>query len=218
MSGHLLRPEYIEEEILERDKIDLDNFGSPTSYQIFLSIRRMRCAKMCAPTILCITIGLLRHCPKRHSPKIASPICRGLFCKAECSKQSAQEYIASQTPHSKMHHPLVKRLLRIAIKSLACVASVAWFFRAWLPLAGVVHFSPTGLLLALLKNEMGHSNGQPTGTQCCYIERAKLPHVCAPSLKEKGGIHLEATKKYQQPSRGHPGISTTIQSPLLRPH
>ena len=33
---------------LERGKIDVDKFGSPTSYQIFPSILRMRCAKMCA--------------------------------------------------------------------------------------------------------------------------------------------------------------------------
>ena len=32
-------------EILERDKFDVDKFGSPTSYQIFPSILRMRCAK-----------------------------------------------------------------------------------------------------------------------------------------------------------------------------
>ena len=31
--------------ILERDKFDVDKFGSPTSYQIFPSILRMRCVK-----------------------------------------------------------------------------------------------------------------------------------------------------------------------------
>ena len=30
------------------DKIDVDKFGSPTWYQIFLSILRMRCVKLCA--------------------------------------------------------------------------------------------------------------------------------------------------------------------------
>ena len=31
------------------DKFDVDKFGSTTSYQIFPSILRMRCVKMCAP-------------------------------------------------------------------------------------------------------------------------------------------------------------------------
>ena len=36
-------------EILTEDKIDVDTFGSPPSYQIFLSILRVLCAEMCAP-------------------------------------------------------------------------------------------------------------------------------------------------------------------------
>ena len=37
--------EYHRGNILERDKFDVDKFGSPTSYQIFPSILRMRCVK-----------------------------------------------------------------------------------------------------------------------------------------------------------------------------
>ena len=33
---------------VERDKIVVDKFGSPTSYQMFPSILRMRCAKCAA--------------------------------------------------------------------------------------------------------------------------------------------------------------------------
>ena len=36
---------YHQGKILERDKFDVDKFGSPTSYQIFPSILRMRCVK-----------------------------------------------------------------------------------------------------------------------------------------------------------------------------
>ena len=38
---------------LAEDKIDVDKFGSPPSYQIFPSILRMLCARMCAPDTSC---------------------------------------------------------------------------------------------------------------------------------------------------------------------
>ena len=41
---------------------------------------------------------------------------------------------------------------------------------------------------------MGQSNGQSTSTHYCYIESAKLPHACAPSVQEKRRILLIAER------------------------
>ena len=38
---------------LAQYKIDMDKFRTPTSYQIFPSILRMRCVKLCAPGMGC---------------------------------------------------------------------------------------------------------------------------------------------------------------------
>ena len=50
---------------LGEDKVDVDKFGSPPSYQIFPSRLRMLCAKMCAPDtgckeggVVCATCGV----------------------------------------------------------------------------------------------------------------------------------------------------------------
>ena len=48
--------------LLERDKIDVDKFGSPTSYQMLPSILRMRCAKMCARGPGCRRGGFSARC------------------------------------------------------------------------------------------------------------------------------------------------------------
>ena len=54
--------------ILERDKFDVDKFGCPISYQIFPSILRMRCVKMCAPGMGC------RRQPSRGHQEITAAI------------------------------------------------------------------------------------------------------------------------------------------------
>ena len=53
---------YWEGKFLERDKFDVDKFGSPTSYQMFPSILRMRCVKMCAPRMGCRRGGFSARC------------------------------------------------------------------------------------------------------------------------------------------------------------
>ena len=48
--------------ILQRDKFDVDKFASPTSYQIFPSILKVRCVKMCAPRMGCRKGGFFARC------------------------------------------------------------------------------------------------------------------------------------------------------------
>ena len=59
---HKRTVKYYRGKILERDKFDVDKFGSPTSYQIFPSILRMRCVKMCAPHMGCRRGGFSARC------------------------------------------------------------------------------------------------------------------------------------------------------------
>ena len=54
--------DYHQGKIFKRDKFDVDKFGSPISYQIFLSILRMRCVKMGAPRLGCRRGGFSAHC------------------------------------------------------------------------------------------------------------------------------------------------------------
>ena len=42
-------------------KIDMDKFRTPTSYQIFPSILRMQCVKMCAPGMGCRRSGISKN-------------------------------------------------------------------------------------------------------------------------------------------------------------
>ena len=47
---------------LAQYKIDMDKFRTPTSYEIFPSILRMRCVKLCAPGMGCRRGGFSACC------------------------------------------------------------------------------------------------------------------------------------------------------------
>ena len=76
-----------------RDKMDVDSFGSPTSYQLLPSISGMRCAQMCARATGCRTCG-------------ASPGGAGRMAWYHISHREITATIQSPSRHNSHHSSL----------------------------------------------------------------------------------------------------------------